>query len=113
MVILGINAYHADSSACILIDGKLIAAVEEERFERVKHWAGFPRKSIQYCLQEAGVKIEEIDHIALNRNPRANLLRKIWFLICRRPSARLMKERSGKAPTASKTRWRQTDRRTG
>ena len=93
MVILGINAYHADSSACILIDGKLIAAVEEERFERVKHWAGFPLKSIQYCLQEAGVKIEEIDHIALNRNPRANLLRKIWFLICRRPSARLMKDR--------------------
>ena len=64
MIILGVNAYHADSSACILIDGKLIAAVEEERFLRVKHWAGFPRQAMRYCLQEAGVGIEEIDRVA-------------------------------------------------
>jgi len=42
MIILGLNAYHGDSSACIVIDGKLIAAVEEERFTRMKHWAGLP-----------------------------------------------------------------------
>jgi carbamoyltransferase len=57
MIILGINAYHADSSACILKNGELIAAVEEERFERIKHWAGFPAQSIKYCLSEAGVSI--------------------------------------------------------
>ena len=76
MLILGLNAYHGDSSACILIDGKLIAAVEEERFRRIKHWAGLPVQSINYCLKEAGVKIEDIDHVAVNRNPTANLLRK-------------------------------------
>ena len=76
MIILGLNAYHGDSSACIVIDGKLIAAVEEERFRRVKHWAGFPTKAIQYCLHEAGAKVGDIDHIAVNRNPTANLLKK-------------------------------------
>jgi carbamoyltransferase len=85
MIILGINAYHADSSACILKDGELIAAVEEERFTRIKHWAGFPMQSIRYCLREAGVGIEAIDHMALNRNPKANLLRKAWFIISQRP----------------------------
>lgn len=99
MIILGINAYHADSSACILIDGKLIAAVEEERFLRVKHWAGFPRQAIQYCLREAGVEVGEIDHIALNRNPRANLLRKLWFLLARRPSGRILRDRFQNAAT--------------
>ena len=50
MIILGINAFHADSSACIFINGKLIAAAEEERFKRIKHWAGFPIESILFCL---------------------------------------------------------------
>ncbi len=58
MIILGLNVYHADSSACIVIDGKLITAVEEERFTRIKHWAGFPVNSIQYCLKEAGIGID-------------------------------------------------------
>ena len=99
MIILGINAYHADSSACIVKDGELIAAVEEERFERIKHWAGFPIKSIKYCLREAGVSIEEIDHIALNRNPKANLWRKIWFILRQRPSLALLKDRAKNAST--------------
>lgn len=64
MLILGINAYHGDSSACVVIDGKLIAAVEEERFRRIKHWAGVPKEAIKYCLAEAKVKVEDIDHIA-------------------------------------------------
>ena len=53
--ILGINAYHGDASACILVDGAVLAAVEEERFNRIKHWAGFPALSIKYCLEEAGI----------------------------------------------------------
>ena len=50
MLILGLNAYHGDSSACILKDGKIIAAAEEERFRRIKHWAGFPSEAIRWCL---------------------------------------------------------------
>jgi carbamoyltransferase len=99
MIILGINAFHADSSACILRNGELLAAVEEERFKRIKHWAGFPTNSIKYCLHEAGVGIDEIDHVALNRNPRANLLRKIWFVLRRRPSLALIKDRTKNAST--------------
>jgi carbamoyltransferase len=99
MLILGINAYHADSSACILRNGELLAAVEEERFKRIKHWAGFPTESIKYCLREAGVGIEEIDQVALNRNPRANLLRKIWFTLRRRPTLALIKDRAKNAST--------------
>jgi carbamoyltransferase len=65
--ILGINAYHANSSAAIEEDGKLIAAIEEERFRRVKHWAGFPSMAITFCLNEVGVTIDEVDHIAIGR----------------------------------------------
>jgi carbamoyltransferase len=99
MIILGINAYHADSSACIVKNGELIAAVEEERFERIKHWAGFPLQSIKYCLREAAARIEEIDYIAVNRNPKANLLRKIWFILHQRPSWALLKDRAKNAST--------------
>jgi carbamoyltransferase len=72
MIILGLNAHHGDSSACIVVDGKLISAAEEERFRRIKHWAGFPTESVRYCLNEAGISGEDIDHIAVNRNPNAN-----------------------------------------
>jgi len=81
MVILGLNAYHGDSSACIVIDGKLIAAAEEERFRRIKHWAGFPSNAIKYCLKEANIRIEDIDYIAVNRCPKAHLIRKALFAI--------------------------------
>jgi carbamoyltransferase len=93
MIILGLNAYHGDSSACIVIDGKLIAAAEEERFRRVKHWAGFPTEAIKYCLQEAGAKVGDIDHIAVNRNPTANLLKKALFAFRKHPSLNLVKDR--------------------
>lgn len=72
MVILGINAYHPDSSAAIIADAKLLAAVEEERFLRIKHWAGFPKESIRYCLKEAKIGLEELDYIALNRRLEAS-----------------------------------------
>ncbi len=83
MIILGLNAYHGDSSACIVIDGRLIAAAEEERFRRIKHWAGFPKEAIRYCLKEANIGLEELDYIALNRNPKANFYKKIMEkIIC-------------------------------
>jgi carbamoyltransferase len=81
MYILGINAYHADSSAAIFKDGILIAATEEERFRRVKHWAGFPSMAIEFCLREAGIHLNEVDHIAIGRDPYAKLARKILFLL--------------------------------
>lgn len=81
MYILGINAYHADASAAIFKDGVLIAASEEERFRRVKHWAGFPVKAIAFCLREAGISLDQVDHIAIGRDPLAKLSRKCWFLL--------------------------------
>ena len=77
--ILGLNAYHADSSAAILKDGILIAATEEERFRRIKHWAGFPSEAIKFCLQEAGITLDQVDHIAIGRDPSAKLMKKILF----------------------------------
>ena len=79
MYILGLNAYHADSSAALLKDGVLIAAIEEERFLRVKHWAGFPAEAIKFCLSDAGITLDQVDHIAIGRDPKAKLLKKLWF----------------------------------
>lgn len=81
MYILGINAYHADSSAAIFKDGKMIAATEEERFRRVKHWAGFPSMAIQFCLREAGIRLADVDHISIGRDPMAKLQKKMLFLL--------------------------------
>jgi carbamoyltransferase len=92
-LILGINAYHADSAACIVRDGKLLAAAEEERFRRTKHWAGFPSQAIQYCLGEAKVDLGDVTHVAVNRNGRANLLRKLRYVAFQRPSVRLLLKR--------------------
>ena len=94
MNILGINAYHGDSSACLVKDGQLIAAVEEERFRRIKHWAGFPSKSIAYCLNHAGIALKDINHIAINQDPKANLWRKICFTLLTRPDFRLVIDRA-------------------
>ena len=93
MNILGLNAYHADSSACIVVDGKLVAAAEEERFNRIKHWSGFPTESIEYCLSAGGIGAEELDYICINRNTRANLLKKIGYVIRKRPSLSSLKDR--------------------
>jgi carbamoyltransferase len=81
MFILGINAYHADSSAAIFKDGQMIAATEEERFRRVKHWAGFPSMAVEFCLREAGIKLADVDHIAIGRDPKAKLDKKLLFLL--------------------------------
>lgn len=86
MNILGINAYHGDSSAALVIDGELVAAVEEERFNRIKHWAGFPEQSIRYVLQHAGLSVGDLDHVALSFDPKANIGRKALFTLANRPS---------------------------
>ena len=81
MNILGINAYHGNASAAIVCDGRLIAAVEEERFNRVKYAAGFPAQAIRYCLKEAGLTLAGIDHVAVPRNPYARLGTKIFYAL--------------------------------
>jgi hypothetical protein len=83
MIILGINAYHGDAAAAIIEDGKLIAAVEEERFNRFKHCAGFPTESIRYCLKAAGIEIADVDHVGISRDPSAHLHKKILFAATR------------------------------
>src|SRR6185312_5604679 len=77
MYILGINAYHGDAAAALLKDGRLVAAAEEERFNRVKHCAGFPAHAVAYCLRAAGIEIDDVEHIGISRNPSANLHKKI------------------------------------
>src|SRR5215208_5047865 len=83
MYILGINAYHGDASAALVCDGRLIAAVEEERFNRVKHCAGFPTNSVLYCLGAAGIGVQDVDHIGISRDPAAHLHRKVFFAATR------------------------------
>jgi len=85
MNILGINAYHGNASAAIVCDGQLIAAVEEERFNRVKYAAGFPAAAIRYCLREAGLTLADVDHVAVPRNPYARLATKLFYAV-RMPS---------------------------
>src|SRR6476660_8601655 len=81
MYILGINAYHADSSAAIFKDGVMIAATEEERFTRIKHWAGFPTLAIQFCLREAGISLAQVDYITIGRDPHAKFGNKVKYLL--------------------------------
>lgn len=96
MNILGINAYHGDASACLIQNGQLVAAVEEERFNRVKHWAGFPTQSIRYCLQVGGISAADLEHIAVSFNPKANLNRKLLFTLQKRPSLQSLLDRFNK-----------------
>lgn len=86
IAILGINAYHGDASASLVIDGKLIAAVEEERFNRIKHWAGFPAESIRWCLEAGGIKPANLDHVGISFDPRANFGKRLGFVLKNRPS---------------------------
>jgi carbamoyltransferase len=94
MNILGINAYHGDVSAVLLKDGLLAAAVEEERFRRIKHVAGFPTQAIRACLDMAGVDPRDVQHVGVSRNPRAHLWRKGLFALTHRPGAGLIRDRA-------------------
>jgi len=102
MYILGINAFHGDSAAALVHDGRVVAAAEEERFRRVKHWAGFPSESVAYCLQEAGIGLSDLDSVAINQDGRANLRQRLSFAVAVRPDLgtvldrlRNRRERSG------------------
>ena len=81
MIILGLNINHADTSACIIINGKIIAAIEEERFVRKKHYAGFPLNSIEFCLSIAKLTINDVNFITLNYSPSSNLKQKVFYII--------------------------------
>lgn len=99
MNILGINAFHGNASAAIVCDGRLVAAVEEERFNRVKYAAGFPVAAIKYCLETAGITLKEVDHVAIPRNPWARLGTKLLYAV-RMPSfarerAKVLKQFAG------------------
>ncbi|MDO9411036.1 MAG: carbamoyltransferase C-terminal domain-containing protein [Pseudolabrys sp.] len=85
MIIVGLNAFHADAAAVLLRDGVLVAAVEEERFRRVKHWSGFPAQALAWCLKQGGVQLADVDHIAINQNNWANLPGKLAFMLSQRP----------------------------
>ena len=85
MNIIGLNAYHGDVSAVLVRDGQLIAAVEEERFKRIKHVAGFPTLAIQECLRIGGITARDVDRFAVSRDSRAHLWRKALYLVRRRP----------------------------
>ncbi|MBF0587574.1 MAG: carbamoyltransferase [Magnetococcales bacterium] len=91
--ILGLNLFHGDSSACLVVDGQLVAAVEEERFRRVKHWAGFPSRAIASCLDQAGLSLADITDVAVNNDPKAHVLRKVGFVVKQRPDLKLLWER--------------------
>jgi carbamoyltransferase len=91
--ILGINAYHGDVSAALVHDGVLVAAVEEERFRRVKHWAGFPTMAIRSVLAQAGIQGADVAHVAISRAPMAHLARKALFALTHRPDPKLILDR--------------------
>lgn len=94
MIVLGLNAFHGDAAAAIVRDGALIAAAEEERFRRIKHWAGFPSGAIKYCLAQAGATIEDVDRVALNQDSHANLGAKLAYLFKSRPRLSMVLERA-------------------
>jgi carbamoyltransferase len=92
-VILGLNAFHGDAAAALVVDGELVNAVEEERLNRVKHCAGFPELAARWCLEDAGLDPRELDHVAIGRDPKANIGAKVVRTILNRPSPRYVMER--------------------
>jgi carbamoyltransferase len=91
--ILGLNAFHGDAAAALVVDGELVAAAEEERFNRVKHCAGFPELAAAWCLADAGLRPEDLDHVAIARDPKANIGRKLLRTIRHGASGRYLKAR--------------------
>ncbi len=91
--ILGLNAYHGDAAAALVVDGGLVCAAEEERFNRVKHCAGFPSQAAAWCLAEAGLAASDLDHVAIGRDPRANIGHKVLRTLLHGASPRYVKAR--------------------
>jgi carbamoyltransferase len=95
--ILGLNAYHGDAAAALVVDGELVAAAEEERFSRVKHVAGFPALAAAWCLEQADIGPSDLDHVAVGRNPRANIGHKVVRTLLRPTSPRFLLARAQNA----------------
>ncbi|MFH1791566.1 MAG: carbamoyltransferase C-terminal domain-containing protein [Candidatus Omnitrophota bacterium] len=95
MVILGLNIYHGDSSAALVVDGRLVSAIEEERIKRIKHWAGFPAESAAWCMENGGLSIRDVDFIAVSRNPYARICKKILRGLTGRLSKTFLSDRAG------------------
>lgn len=93
MNILGLNAYHGDASASLFVDGRLSCAMEEERFSRLKHQAGFPTLAVQRSLAHAGISAANLDHIAISRDNNAHLHKKLMFALAKGPSFAMLKDR--------------------
>jgi carbamoyltransferase len=91
--ILGLNAFHGDAAAALVIDGAVVAAAEEERFNRIKHCAGFPQLAAAWCLSEAGLSATDLQHVAVSRDPRANLGQKLRRAVQHGTSPRYLKAR--------------------
>lgn len=91
--VLGLNAFHGDSAAALFADGNLLAAAEEERFRRIKHWAGFPSEAIRYCLKAAGISLADVGHVAVNTDPTAQRWARLGWGLCHPPSPRLLLEK--------------------
>ena len=81
MIILGVNSRHGDSSACLIKDGKILSASEEERFVKIKHCSHFPVNSIKFCLKENNIDIKEVDYIAINTKFSYNFINKVFFIL--------------------------------
>ena len=94
MYILGLNAYHGDASAAIFKDGILIAATEEERIRRVKHWAGLPVEAVRFCLKAAGISLEDVDYITVSRDPKAKFSEKLLYTLKSGTAFRILKNRA-------------------
>lgn len=92
-IVLGLNAHHGDASAALFVDGELVAAAEEERFRRIKHWAGFPEQAVRYCLAQAGIGLDRVGHVAVNSDPQAHKWRKLAYVALRRPNPALVLQR--------------------
>lgn len=101
MYILGLNAFHGDSSACLIKDGIVINAIEEERIRRIKHWAGFPSESIKFCLADAGISISDVDFVTIGKDPKAHLIKKILGSLRKLANPKFLKDRAANVKKVS------------
>ena len=100
-VILGFNAFHADSAACLVVDGQLVGAVAEERLgERQKHCPAFPAHAIRRLLADAGLRLRDVTHVALARDPTANRAAKLAY-VARHPLKATGGRRRASAPQSA------------
>src|SRR5215470_16062255 len=81
MLILGLNMFHADASAAVVLDGEVKFAIAEERLNRRKHFGGFPALAIKACLDAVGAKIPDVEHVAVGQDSDANLSKKVQYAL--------------------------------